>query len=159
MHYEANTLKAIVARYKKVILIGGISVLTIGSLLLVGAGVVIYKSAAFATAEVKAWNIDRKVVEAAPTAEPGFLEGVVLEVASGWLEQGLAGAELRPIKDGLSCFDALGGPSPAEIIIYVQSRTSDQVVHGQLSGLAERLKASSAPTSGPAACASWILNS
>jgi hypothetical protein len=128
------------------------------SLVLVGGGILAYKSVAYTTEKVKTWNAEG-VLPVPVVPERGFVEGVVLGVAGSWLEQGLASAEVRTLKDGLACFDALGGPSALEIVDYVKSRASDHNLITQLSGLSEKLETSAAPANGPAACAAWITNS
>ena len=158
MKWDSNSLLSVVSRYKKAILIGGISFLAITGLLVFGAGFVIYKTAAFATEKAITWSAPETLVNT-ELPKPGFVEGVVLGAASEWLERSITTSEARPIQDGLSCFDALGGPSPVEILTYVKSRTSDPRILGQLGSLEESLNKSVAPPSGAAACASWIFSS
>ncbi len=145
-------------RYKKALVIGGISFLAFMGVLVVGAGVLVYKTAGLATQEIKTWKAENGL-PAISLPKPGFVEGVVLGVASGWLERSLAGPEVQSVKDGLSCFDALGGPSPSDVVTYVEGHTSSQQFRERLTGLKERLATSPATTTGPAACANWILNS
>ena len=91
-----------------------------------------------------------------PATAPGFVEGFIVGVASHWLNQGLASAEFASMKDGLACFDAIGGPSPSEMVNYAKSRTTDQAVLAKLKNLSSTLTPTT--SSGPASCAQWILN-
>lgn len=158
MIQDMNSFRSLIARYRRAILIFGLSFLAVTGLLVVGAGFLVYKTAALATDQVKVWSSEQALPQPR-LPEPGFVEEVVLSVASGWLQQGLADAEVRPIKDGLACFDALGGPSPVDIVAYVETRTQDPELLTHLRGLKQNLASSINSASGPAACASWILNS
>ena len=158
MDIEINRLLNGAKRSKRILLVGGVLLLAISGVVLVGGGILAYKSVTYTAEKVKTWKTEGEL-PFATVPERGFVEEVVLGVASSWLEQGLASTEVRTLKDGLSCFDALGGPSALDIVAYVKSRTADQNLIAQLSGLSEKLEASASPTSGPAACATWITNS
>lgn len=154
---DAHKVISFAGRYKKALVIGSVSFIAFMGLLVVGAGVLMYKAAGFATQEVKTWKAENGL----PTIslpKPGFVEGVVMGVASGWLERSLASPEVQSVKDGLSCFAALGGPSPTDVVAYVESHTSDQQFRDRLSGLKQRLATLPGATTGPAACANWMLN-
>jgi hypothetical protein len=75
-----------------------------------------------------------------------------------WLQQSLAEQETAQLKEGLSCFDALGGPTPIEVVDYVKTKVSDARVTRELDVLAQTLRGSDNSNNGPAACASWMLN-
>lgn len=163
MSMRMKKLSVMIGRNKKIVLLGVFSVLLVLSLIIFGIGVVTYKSVQFAAEKIKplAASGEQYLTESLPMNESlpnaGFVEGVVLSLANGWLQQGVASSEFAMMRHGLSCFDALGGPSPSEILDYAKSQTTDLKVHTQLRSLEENLLQSSAQATGPSACASWLL--
>lgn len=156
---DSKNIEETIRRYRKpiVVAIGTMSaVLMLG---VVGAGYAVYKTATFATEKVR--NLQPAVAESAsqlPAQASSSLEGFVLSVASGWLQQGAASGEVAKVKSGLSCFDALGGPSPTEIVGYVQRTVTDTALASRLQDLSKSLSVGETTAKGPAACASWLLN-
>lgn len=153
-----NKVLSTLGRYKKIIFIAGISFVLVSGLLVVGTGFFVYKTAAFVTDKVKTWNTEATLPNVR-LPEPGFIEDMVLGVATSWLQQGIVSTEVQSVKNGLACIDALGGPNPVDVVAYVKSRTSDQQVSEQLGNLKERLKFTTSQPTGTDACVSWILNS
>jgi hypothetical protein len=83
----------------------------------------------------------------------------VISVGSLWLQQNLAEQDTAQLKNGLSCFDAIGGPSPVEMVNLVKTKVNDERITKELDSLAQNLQDSGSTNPGPAACANWMLNS
>lgn len=175
-----STLSSLVAKHKKWI-IGAVvaAVLALG-VFVVGAGYLVYKTASVTIDKAKSWNTAQVTTQAnqavsgsvaavsgvvagatagvagLPAAAPGFVEEFIAGLGTHWLNQGLASAEFGSMKVGLACFDAIGGPSPAEMVNYAKSQTTDKAVLAKLNGLSATLTPST--SSGPASCAQWILS-
>lgn len=156
---DTNGIQEIIRRYRKPVIVAVGAMGAVLMLGVVGASYAVYKTATFATEKVR--TLQPGVAESAsqlPAQASSFVEGVVLNVASGWLQQGAAGGELAQLRSGLSCFDALGGPSPAEVVGYVQRTITDTALTAQLQDLSKSLSSDETTANGPAACASWLLN-
>jgi hypothetical protein len=150
----------IFSRYRKHIIIGATVLTTTLIVAVVGAGYAVYKIASFGGEKIKTLQPGiSETVSDIPVQASGFIEETVLIVASGWLQQQAASPEFTQVKLGLSCFDALGGPSPTRIVEHVQKSVTDSALNRQLQDLNEKIGSGAASTTGPAACANWILNS
>lgn len=125
-----------------------------------GTGYAVYKIASLGTEKLKTLQPGiTETVSNLPQQTTGFLEESVLLLASGWLQQQAASPEFTQVKLGLSCFDALGGPSPTRIVEHVQKSVTDSALSNQLQMINDNISNGAASTTGPAACANWILNS
>jgi hypothetical protein len=146
-------------RYRKPLLIS-IAVLAVTLTLgIVGAVYAVYKAASYANEKLQTW--EPSVTESAtkvPAQALGVVEQIVLNVASQWLQQGAASGEVARVMTGLSCFDALGGPSPTAIVGYVEGKVADTALKAQLQEISKNLESNETGPTGPAACASWLLN-
>jgi len=161
MAYKYKQKRTIWDRYKKWIVIGGVGLMALFVITVGGIGFAVYQSAAYVKESFPSWQVpdeikinDDKVV----LPNKGWAEGFVISVASMWLQQSLAEQETAQLKEGLSCFDALGGPTPIEVVDYVKTKVSDARVTKELDALAKNLQGSDNSNNGPAACASWMLN-
>ncbi|MCX6110620.1 MAG: hypothetical protein NTZ90_13570 [Proteobacteria bacterium] len=152
---DSNNVQEIIRRYRKPVIVAVGAMGAVLMLGVVGTGYAVYKTASFAADKLK--SLEPGVSEL-PAQASGFVEGVVLNVASGWLQQGAASGKVAKVKNGLSCFDALGGPSPTEIVGYVQRTITDATLTTQLQDLNKSLSGSTTTANGPAACTSWLLN-
>ncbi len=158
---DLNTVyvRRVLSRYRKPVVVAGLATAAMLALAIVGAGYATYSTASFATDKLKTWQPGvAQTAAMLPAQASGFVEGVVLDVASGWLQQAAGLSDMTQVKSGLSCFDALGGPSPTEIVGHVQRTVTDPKLAAQLKDLTTSFGISGATVSGPAACASWILN-
>ncbi len=163
MNDNSVDLRNLLRRYKKQIIAIAVALTVLATLGVVGAGYVVYKTATFASEKVSSkineWTPKAGEGLNLPTVPPsGFVEQLVTDVASTWLQQGLASQEALRLERGLACFDALGGPSPTEVVAYVKGTVKDPQFAAKLDNLAERLKKPST-TNGSGACSQWILNS
>jgi hypothetical protein len=91
-------------------------------------------------------------------AENGYLGGVVTSIASGWIHQNLAYGDIEKIRNGLACFDALGGPSPNLVINYVKTKIKDEQLLARLNQVADTLSLNAPNTGGSASCTNWIFS-
>jgi hypothetical protein len=149
-----------VSRYRKQLIIGATVLTTTLVIAVVGAGYAVYKIASFGGEKLKTLQPGvTETVSNLPVKASGFLEESVLLIASGWLQQQAASLEFAQVKLGLSCFDAIGGPSPTRIVEHVQKTVTDSALTRQLQELNEKISNGAASTTGPAACANWLLNS
>jgi hypothetical protein len=160
MNQDILNVQEILKKYKKTIIVAVLALVSVLVLSVVGIGFAAYKFGLFATDKVKGWQEQATThVEQASLPTMGFAEGVVLNVASQWLKGSLAGAEVAQMREGLACFDALGGPSPEAIVGFVKANAPDPQMAAALDKLGESLKATSgAQSNGTVACANWLLN-
>jgi hypothetical protein len=161
MRYQHSIKSSLWARYKKKIIVIGVSLMALFVLVLGGVGYAVYQSAVFAKEQLQTWNDPKNpspgdVNVVLPNR--GWMEGFVVSVGSLWLEQNLAEQNTAQLKSGLSCFDAIGGPSPLEMVNLVKTKVSDERVTKELDSLAQKLQDPGSTNPGPAACASWMLN-
>lgn len=153
-------IQKFVRRYRKQLIIGATVLTTTLFIAVVGAGYAIYKIASFGGEKLKTLQPGiTETVSDLPVQASGVIEESVLFLASGWLQQQAASPEFTQVKLGLSCFDALGGPSPTRIVEHVQKSVTDTTLTRQLQELNEKISNGAASTTGPAACANWLLNS
>jgi hypothetical protein len=158
MNREIEDLKAMSRRYKKWIIIATASVLIALTLGIGTFGFVAYQAVSFTTEKIKSSPLG-EVSSDVTLPNPGFIEEVMLGVATGWLKQSLASANVASFKNGLACFDAVGGPSPLTVVDYLKARVSDEGVTIGLESVADSLKSTGMPVSEPTACSNWILSS
>ncbi len=157
---ENINIMQIVRRYRRPIIIAMMTLSTIILLGIVGASYAVYKVASFSTDKLKTLQPEiTETVSDLPAKASGFLEESVLILASAWLQQQAVSVEVTQVKLGLSCFDALGGPSPTQIVSHVQRTVTDTALIKQLQDLAQSLGSAGPASKGPAACTNWILNS
>jgi hypothetical protein len=168
MHYKPGIVRSVWARYKKTIILVGLSLMALFTLVLGGIGYAVYQTAVFAKDTIQTWDgprdlnpdrenqtpLDDKVV----LPNRGWVEGFVISVGSLWLQQNLAEENTVQLKNGLACFDALGGPSPQEMVSLVKNRIEDERFDRELETLTQSLQDSDPANRGPAACANWMLN-
>ncbi|HET9240012.1 MAG TPA: hypothetical protein VFO10_22310 [Oligoflexus sp.] len=161
MRYQNSIKYSLWARYKKKIIVIGVTLMALFALVIGGVGYAVYQSAVFAKETLQTWNDpqnpspgDANVV----LPNRGWMEGFVISVGSLWLQQNLAEQDTAQLKNGLSCFDAIGGPSPVEMVNLVKTRVSDARITKELDSLAQNLQDSGPGNPGPAACATWMLN-
>lgn len=162
MRYQHSIKSSLWARYKKKIIVIGVSLMAVFALVIGGVGYAVYQSAVFAKEQLQTWNdpqnpspLDANVV----LPNRGWMEGFVISVGSLWLQQNLAEANTAQLKNGLSCFDAIGGPSPLEMVSLVKTKVNDERITKELDTLTQNLQDSGTGNPGPAACANWMLNS
>jgi hypothetical protein len=168
MRYKPGVVRSVWARYKKTIVLVGISLMALFTLVLGGIGYAVYQTAVFAKDSFQNWDrtqdisidpenqrlLDEKVV----LPNRGWVEGFMISVGSLWLQQNLAEENTAQLKNGLACFDALGGPSPQEMVSLVKSKVADERLDRELETLTQSLQDSDSANRGPAACANWMLN-
>lgn len=162
MRYHHNMKYSLWSRYKKKIIVIGVSLMALFALVLGGVGYAVYQTAVFAKESLQTWNVpetpklgDSSVV----LPNRGWMEGFVISVGSLWLQQNLAEEDTAQLKNGLSCFDAIGGPSPLEMVNLVKNKVKDERIAKELDTLTQNLQSSDSGNPGPAACANWMLNS
>ncbi|MCX6125833.1 MAG: hypothetical protein NTV34_13955 [Proteobacteria bacterium] len=158
MNREIENWKAMGRRYKKWILIAAVSGLVALTLGIGTLGFVAYQALSITSEKIKSSQLGNVSYDVS-LPKPGFIEDVMLGVATGWLKQSLVSAEVVSFKNGLACFDAVGGPKPLVVLDYLKARVTDEEVTKGLDSIANSLKSSSIPASEPAACANWILSS
>ncbi|MBC7533751.1 MAG: hypothetical protein H7318_19460 [Oligoflexus sp.] len=160
--YRNLNARTLIYRYRKQIMIAGIALATIVILGVVGLGFAVYKTASFTADKVQTWEQglsktgDQLTI---PKDNQGLIEGFVLNVASEWLQQGLASKEAERVKNGLFCFDAIGGPSPIEIVSHVKKMVTDPHLSTKLEELNSSLSKEPSTATGPTSCANWFLSS
>jgi len=167
MEFIVKNLYRKLARSKKWLIVGSVSLLLIGSLVIAGFGVLVYK--AFSVTQAPNREVSNResvspgsshletTAQQAAEKQHGLFGTILIGVAGRWIEEGLAAGNLRVVKDGLYCIDALGGPNPDQLLNYLKRRALDQGMLAQLSHLKESLGPE--PSSGNQACTNWILNS
>jgi hypothetical protein len=162
MRYQHSIKHSLWARYKKKIIVIGVTLMALFVLVIGGVGYAVYQSAVFAKESLQTWNDPQNPLPAdANVVLPnrGWMEGFVISVGSLWLQQNLAEQDTAQLKNGLSCFDAIGGPSPVEMVNLVKTKVNDERITKELDSLAKNLQDSGSTNPGPAACATWMLNS
>jgi len=160
MNPDKIDIHKIVRRYRKPLIIGALVLTTTLFVAVIGTGYAVYKIASVGSEKLKTLQPGiTETVSGIPVQTTGFIEESVLLIASGWLQQQAASPEFTQVKLGLSCFDALGGPSPTRIIEHVQKSVTDSAITKQLQVINEQISSGAASSTGPAACANWILNS
>ena len=119
-----------------------------------------YRAAPVAAAKVQDLKsaVSQKI-SGTQLAQPDLtvFENVVLQLASTWLHAGLADPQIARLQHGLTCIDALGGPSPSEAVSYLRGKVQDQKTATKLDQLGENLKNNAAAT-GTSSCVNWFLN-
>jgi hypothetical protein len=180
--YKIEKYVAHIKKYKKPLMAVAIAGAMFLALLFVGAGYLAYKVVGIAGQkfeDVRAGSVDvsaetsqisdamsgvvnknageisESAKEAVQTSQ-GFIEGFVVSLATIWLKNELAGVEIAQFKNGLACFDAMGGPSPGTIINHARQQIGDKLLIERLDNFAKNNL--SAPVQGPSACAQWLLN-
>lgn len=115
------------------ILLGTILSVTVVALgAVIGGGVLAYKATAFAWDEIQ--EVEKNTGSQASQwvgERLEFFQDLGFRVAGGWLEQNLPSSELGQIKAGLHCFDAIGGPSPQEVLDHVKAGDAAKDLGGQ----------------------------
>ncbi len=141
-----------------VVLIGSVfAVLTAG---FVGAGLAIHHAVPpILSASASLVPEAVRSMDQASQKASGYVEAFVLSAASDWLVQQAARAEVAHVAQGLSCFDALGGPSPKEVIDHAQSKLSNPSLEIDLRSIRQNLSVATPPRNGAAACAGWLIGS
>lgn len=161
MAYRPQQKWMIWTRYKKWILIGAAGFMALFVITIGGIGFAVYQSASYVKENLSSLQIpdDMKVnADLGTLPGKGWTEDFVISIASMWLQQSLAEQDAAQLKAGLSCFDALGGPTPIEVVGYVKTQVTDVRVTKELDALAGTLQGSDSAHNGAAACASWMLN-
>ena len=159
MKFDPSRIGVELVRYRKPILISLIGILTTIALGIGALGYLTYQAGIFAKDKVA--TIQNSVGQAVTKVEigqGGVVEGVMVNLASAWVQQNLASAETAQFMTGLSCFDALGGPSPTAIINHLKAKTEDTLLLTKLEDLSTRLENIAPQANGSAACANWILS-
>ena len=161
MDKDLTRLVVKVMRYKKLIILGG----ALAGLLLVAviAGLIMLapiqqvKTASSNLAESATTFVQTNVGQ---NPEAGLLGQALMWGASTYVEMTLNEAAQGNHMAALSCFAAIGGPSPVDVLQNVKSRLNNQALSENIDALAERLK-STASTSGPPTrpCLQWFMNS
>lgn len=156
MKFETSKKILILTRYRKPILFGFLVAFAIG----MGAmGFLVYRTGIFAKAKVSA--IQNDVTETVPEVsihDGGVVERLLIGLASDWVQKNLSSTEAVRFKSGLSCFNALGGPSPRVIINRVKAQVDDVNLLARLNELGTSFDKSAPQVNGSASCASWILS-
>jgi hypothetical protein len=151
----------VIKRYKKTM---AALMVTLASVTVIGAitfTFLAYRAAPVAAAKVQDLKlaVSQKISETQlAQADLTVFENVVLQLASTWLHAGLADPQIARLQRGLTCIDALGGPSPSEAVSYLRGKVQDQKTATQLDQLGENLKNNTAAP-GTSACVNWLLNS
>lgn len=168
MRYQQSIKHSIWARYKKKIIVAGVGLTAVFMLVMGGIGYALYQSAVFAKESLQSWNLPQEINIDPQNQIPqddkvvlpnrGWLEGFVISVGSLWLQQNLAEQDTVQLKNGLACFDAIGGPSPLDMVNLVKTKVDDARITRELDTLTLSLQESDPANRGPAACANWMLN-
>jgi hypothetical protein len=168
MRYQQSMKHSLWARYKKKIIVIGVTLMALFTLIIGGIGYALYQSAVFAKESFQAWDMPKEIPidpenqtlldDKVVLPNRGWVEGFVISVGSLWLQQNLAEQDTAQLKNGLACFDAIGGPSPLEMVSFVKTKVADERITGQLDTLTQSLQESDPSNRGPAACANWMLN-
>ncbi|WP_141731648.1 hypothetical protein [Oligoflexus tunisiensis] len=145
-------------RFKKLILISVLGLLGLFVVTVTGIGYAVYQTAGFAKETLSTWEVPTDLDDKVVLPNRGWIEDFVISVSSLWLQQSLAEQDTVQLKNGLSCFDAIGGPSPLELVNYVKTRVEDARITEELETLTASLQESDSTERGPAACAVWMLN-
>lgn len=158
MKLDSSEISLKLIRYRKQILLACFGLLITFAIGIGIVGFLAYQTEVFAKDKVSAIQIDAKntLFEASVT-QVGFVEGFLLNLASGWVQKNLASTETVRFGAGLSCFDALGGPNPKVIIDHVKAQVDDATLLARLNELSASLDKSAPQANGSASCASWIL--
>jgi len=159
MESEMLKIKKVLMPYKKPFILVSLAILITAVVGLGAVGLIVYQSGIFVKSKVSSLHAD--AVETGisdATASRGVVEGLLMNVASSWVQQNLAAAETARFRAGLSCFDALGGPSPENIIAHVKTQVGDARMLTMLDELGASLHKSGSKVQGTASCANWILS-
>ena len=155
---NAEYILQIISRNRGKLLIAGVLIVVTLVLGVIGVGFAVYKASALATEKAKELQpVAGEVLKQLPERTVGVVEGVVLSFATVWLQQAGGLQDVANVKLGLACFDAIGGPSPKQIVTYAQSSLGGGEVSDGLRKLANELDGSAAEH-GPNACVTWLLN-
>lgn len=168
MRYHPGVKHSFWARYKKKIILAALALMALFTLVLGGIGYAVYQTAVVAKDKMQSWNLSNESKTDPQNQTPlddkvvlpnrGWVEGFVISVGSLWLQQNLAEQNTAQLKNGLSCFDAIGGPSPLEMVNLVKTKVDDARITKELDNLTQSLQDSDPANRGPAACANWMLN-
>jgi hypothetical protein len=146
-------------RYRKTILFGCLGLLLIFVIGVGAVGFLAHQTGIFAKDKIS--HLRDQVNESLSTVDveqTGVVHGLWLNLASGWVKQNLASAETLRFWQGLSCIDAVGGPSPEAIINHVRTQVNDATHLARLDELIVNIEESALKANSSASCASWILS-
>jgi hypothetical protein len=159
MNLDKRELLRTLGRYKKHLIFAALAFGILVTTAVVGIGYTVFKVASIASEKVQALEPGTKETAKETLQETaGALEGFVMTIAGLWLEQGLASQDVAQLKQGLSCFDAVGGPSPQTIIEHVKNSIPNNQMEDKLVQLSEKAGIGSIQSTGSTACAQWLLN-
>ncbi|HYX37670.1 MAG TPA: hypothetical protein VE954_31600 [Oligoflexus sp.] len=160
MRNQYSMKRSLWARYKKTIIVVGVTLMALVTVVIGGVSYAVYQSAVYAKETFQSWDGTLEVPGGDKVVLPnrGWVEGFVVSVGSLWLQQNIAEQNTAQLKNGLSCFDAIGGPSPLEMVTFVKSKVNDERLTRELNTLTQSLQDSDPLNRGPAACANWMLN-
>ncbi len=169
MRYHSSLRQSFWARYKKKIILAAALLLALFTLVIGGIGYAVYQTAVVAKETFQSWDLPNEIKIDPQNQTPGdakvvlpnrgWMEGFVISVGSLWLQQNIAEEDTTQLKNGLSCFDAIGGPSPLEMVNLVKNKVGDARIAKELDTLTQSLQDPDPTNRGPAACANWMLNS
>jgi hypothetical protein len=145
-------------RFMKLLLFSVLGLLGLLAVTVTGASYALYQTAGFAKDTISSWEFPPVSLENLEIPDHGWIESFVISVSSLWLQQSLAEQDTVHLKNGLSCFDAIGGPSPLELVNHVKTKVNDARIAEELETLTASLQDSDSARNGPAACAIWLLN-
>ncbi len=157
MKNKFYVLTSLAIRYRRYVL-----PVALGAVLLLVAGVsgviyLTYKTGSYALSQVKTLQVTPSEL-AAESPSLGVVEETVMTIANTWVRYQLPSAGLVPLQKGLSCLDAIGGPSPQTMVSYIQTQINDPNLEGKMKRLSDAVTVNAVQGS-PSDCIGWLLNS
>lgn len=157
---EIYGLKRLFYRYKKIIIIGGAAMAALFTAATIGIGYLAYQAVNVSTDQIGVAKqtvtklLESETLETMAPPEMGVIGGVVASVVGNWLVQS---SELGQVQAGLSCLDALGAPSPKDIVRLVKNNLSGSEWITKIETIEAQINGSNGPQ-GAAACTHWLIN-
>lgn len=156
-------IRKLFVKYRSAFLVGAFSILLLIFMAASGIGYVAYKM--YSSISNNTVNMSTSQSVTLPewskqvSSSDGLFAQLIYEATHTWIQQQAASGDLHAVQSGLSCVQALGGPSPQDVVSRVDSMIADEAVRGKLQSLVGQLDANSARRGGLASCSEWLLRS
>lgn len=158
MFNSKRLMVRLLTRYKGLVAVVAFGFISLIIAVVIGGGLIVYRAGEYIvqsnflanTPEAIADNVEKKL----PAAQ-----SILLDTTTGIIKTNLVRSELYAALNGLACIDGIGGPSPVEIVDFMQQRITDPAVQEHIANLKAKVASTQAVASGAKACSEWLLRS